>query len=90
MDAEIAKGLNPYCIGCTSLSLRGTNCRIIGIGLNPYCIGCTSLSRGVSGLSKRSRGLNPYCIGCTSLSSKEFGSIPSLIVLILIVLDVLL
>ncbi len=36
--------LNPYCIGCTSLSAKRSEIQALLDSLNPYCIGCTSLS----------------------------------------------
>ncbi len=83
-------GLNPYCIGCTSLSSLWVAPLEHQGRLNPYCIGCTSLSVVIILVVLIFWCLNPYCIGCTSLRWRSYFKTDPFRVLILIVLDVLL
>ncbi len=67
MNKADVQCLNPYCIGCTSLSDNCMAQDILEKGLNPYCIGCTSLRLTGITIKINCQCLNPYCIGCTSL-----------------------
>ncbi len=83
-------GLNPYCIGCTSLRISDMGSKWIFYRLNPYCIGCTSLSivRDPDGEEQEVLILIVLDVLLWDITHQCFNK--QIIVLILIVLDVLL